>query len=116
MIFFLKKQQSGDIRLYKAMASSYGLGAARISLLCNMVGVEQASRLKSIPEQKLFVLEKLIYTRFFVDRKLRRLKHELVGNLVKFGSLRGLRRKQGLPVRGQRTHTNANTARKLNKF
>jgi small subunit ribosomal protein S13 len=116
MVYFLRKQRSLDVRLLDCLLDVNGLNETRVLFLCNLLGVTRSVILKDVLPTDLVWLDKFIDRTYFIDRKLRRVKEEVVMNLVKSGSLRGQRRKMGLPVRGQRTHTNASTARRRNKI
>lgn len=96
-----------------ALAEIYGIGKAKALFFCKKLGFsgnltvndlskEQLSRfVKSIESLNILIAGDLLKSRLFLTQKL-----------VSIKSYKGLRRYQGLPVRGQRTHTNAKTARK----
>jgi small subunit ribosomal protein S13 len=99
------------------LCSLFGLNKSLTSKVCAYAGVNPVQILGLIPKSRLYVVEKIVSNFFIVERPLRR---EYLSNLdqkIKKGSYQGIRLKQGLPSRGQRTHTNAKTSkqRRVNK-
>jgi len=74
------------------------------------------SKKHNLLKNKLFLLQNIIKKFFVFDRILKRNYQMRTDFLYRSGNYRGLRMKSGLPVRGQRTHTNASTASRLNKL
>jgi ribosomal protein S13 len=108
--------------LASAFKTTYwGLNFTRATRLLVVFGlVPFVSFVKMLKKQKilrkrLFLLQQLIKKRFFFDRILKRNYDQRIDFLVKIGNYRGMRLKSSLPVRGQRTHSNASTASMLNK-
>jgi len=99
----------------------WGLNITRISRLFVLLGwVPFISFILILKKEKLlkkrlFLLQQMIKKLFIFDRLLRRNYDYRVDTLAKNGHYRGMRLKSNLPVRGQRTHTNASTSKKLNK-
>jgi small subunit ribosomal protein S13 len=114
-LFFLKRQQFAGDRLYKSLLQVYGLNHIRIDLICKTFGLRKNVKLDKLSTIVLRRINNLVYSNFFLDRKLRRVQQEIISNLVQVGSYRGISRRRGLPVRGQRTRTNANTSAFLNR-
>ena len=100
-------------RIDVALQYIYGVGKAKSQEILDRVGtaVPPATRVKDLPEQQASLLSNLITKEFKVEGELRR---ELSGHLQRLqeiGSFRGSRHRRNLPVRGQRTRTNARTRR-----
>jgi small subunit ribosomal protein S13 len=113
MIYLFESELSKTKSLPLALSAIYGLGKANTLLICKKLGFstnltvkdlskEQTSKLiKSIESLNILIVSDLLKARLLIAKKL-----------VSIKSYRGLRRYQGLPVRGQRTHTNSKTSRK----
>ncbi len=100
-------------RIDVALQYIYGVGKAKSQEILDRVGtaVPPATRVKDLTEQQASLLSNLITKEFKVEGELRR---ELSGHLQRLqeiGSFRGSRHRRNLPVRGQRTRTNARTRR-----
>lgn len=91
-----------------ALQSIYGIGPTRASEILANAGVEESARLKDLDE---FVVDKIRaeVAKFTVEGDLRREVSMNIKRLIDLGTYRGLRHRRGLPVRGQRTKTNART-------
>lgn len=91
-----------------ALTSIYGIGLSSSRKICAALDIVPSIKTKDIPEQKLDQLREHI-SRFVLEGDLRREISMNIKRLVDLGTYRGLRHRKGLPVRGQRTKTNART-------
>ncbi|KTD62581.1 30S ribosomal protein S13 [Legionella spiritensis] len=91
-----------------ALTSIYGIGKTTSIKLCNAVGVNMATKVSELSEEKLEALRNEI-TKLTVEGDLRRVVTMNIKRLMDLGCYRGLRHRRGLPLRGQRTKTNART-------
>ncbi len=87
----------------------FGIGASSASKICDEAGVPQDRKTFDLDEGEVVRLRDAIEARYNVEGDLRRDQSQNVKMLMDIGSYRGLRHRRGLPVRGQRTHTNART-------
>ena len=87
----------------------YGIGINRARTIIDMTGVNPDTRVKDLTEEDEQKLRDCIDKNFTVEGDLRRERNQNVKRLMDIGCNRGLRHRKGLPVRGQRTHTNART-------
>ena len=87
----------------------YGIGRTTATKLCAETGVDPATRVKDLTEDEVTKLRDAIDGKYLVEGDLRRETSQNIKRLMDIGSYRGLRHRKGLPVRGQRTHTNART-------
>ena len=87
----------------------YGIGRTTASKLCAQTGVDPSTRLKDLTEDEVTRLRDAIDGNIMVEGDLRREQSQNIKRLMEIGCYRGLRHRKGLPVRGQRTHTNART-------
>jgi len=87
----------------------YGVGSAIARELCRKAGVEPTLRAKDLGENDLAKLAVLLDNDYTVEGQLRRQVNQNIARLREIGCYRGVRHRKGLPVRGQRTRTNART-------
>ncbi len=86
-----------------------GIGHSSAKAICDAVGVDQARRLNELSDAEVLSIREHIDANFEVEGNLRRETQMNIKRLMDLGCYRGLRHRRGLPVRGQRTHTNART-------
>ena len=91
-----------------ALTAIFGLGRSRARLICEAAGVKHAAKIKDLTDAEMDKLREQI-SRFTVEGDLRRETSMNIKRLMDLGCYRGVRHKKGLPVRGQRTRTNART-------
>jgi small subunit ribosomal protein S13 len=91
-----------------ALTAIYGVGPSRARDLCAATGIQPDVKVKDLTEAELEALRQAI-GQFAVEGDLRREVSMQIKRLMDLGSYRGLRHRRGLPVRGQRTRTNART-------
>ena len=88
----------------------HGIGRHTAELICAEAGIEFSRRIKDLSEDELTKIRKIIESgKFPIEGDLRREVSLSIKRLVDMQCLRGLRHRKGLPVRGQRTKTNART-------
>ena len=87
----------------------FGIGRSSARPICDQAQVPRASRTHDLDEAEVIRLRDVIENKFKVEGDLRREIQQNVKLLMDVGCYRGLRHRRGLPVRGQRTHTNART-------
>ena len=96
-------------RIQIALTYIFGIGSTRAKKICEEAKLDPSKRVNSLSEQELTIIRDLIDKSYVVEGDLRRDNAVNLKRLVDLGSYRGLRHRKGLPVRGQRTHTNART-------
>ena len=96
-------------RIEIALTYIFGIGATRAKSICRDAKLDPSKRVNSLTEQELSIIRDLIDKDYVVEGDLRRDNAVNLKRLVDLGCYRGLRHRKGLPVRGQRTHTNART-------
>lgn len=89
----------------------YGIGRSSSNDILHEAGVNPDTRVKNLTESEINTIQTIIQRNFRVEGELRRIVQGNIKRLVDIGSYRGLRHRRGLPVRGQRTRTNARTKR-----
>ena len=96
-------------RIEIALTYIYGIGLTTAKEIIAATGVDPDIRVKDLSEEDLAKLRDYIQNNLHVEGDLRRDVQQNVKRLMEIGCYRGLRHRRGLPVRGQRTHTNART-------
>ena len=87
----------------------YGIGRSRAQVLLNEAGVEATVKVKDLTEDETGRIRQVVQDAGAVEGDLRKEVTQSIKRLMEIGSYRGVRHRKGLPVRGQRTHTNART-------
>ncbi len=96
-------------RVEIALAYIYGIGPTKAVEICKKAGIDSARRVFQLSEDELSQIRNIIDQDYQVEGDLRRVVAMNIKRLVDLGCYTGLRHRKGLPVRGQRTHTNART-------
>jgi len=96
-------------RVVIALTYIHGIGRTTADKVCAQVGIPEERRVHELTEDELGRLREAIDTDLVVEGDLRRQTSMSIKRLMDLGCYRGLRHRKGLPVRGQRTHTNART-------
>lgn len=92
-----------------ALTYIYGLGRTKATEICKKLGIALEKRVHQLTDQEVIGIRELIDKDYMVEGDLRRLIAMNIKGMMDLGSYRGLRHRRRLPVRGQRTHTNART-------
>ncbi len=96
-------------RVEIALTYIHGIGRAKAKEICGKVGLETARRVHDLTDAEVIQIREVIDRDYQVEGDLRREVAMNIKRLMDLGCYRGLRHRRGLPVRGQRTHTNART-------
>ncbi len=96
-------------RLEIGLTAIYGIGRSRARQVLEATGVSPDIRVRDLSEEDLIKLREYIDEHFQTEGDLRREVQGDIRRKVEIGSYQGIRHRRGLPVRGQRTHTNART-------
>jgi small subunit ribosomal protein S13 len=96
-------------RMEVALTYIYGLGRSSAQKILTEAGVDWNAKSDDLTEGQVTSLRKIIDEQYKVEGDLRRDLSMNIKRLMDLGTYRGLRHRKGLPVRGQRTHTNART-------
>jgi small subunit ribosomal protein S13 len=98
-----------DKRLEIALTYIYGIGLSRSKEILAKTGINPDTRVRDLTEDEVARLREVIDHDYIVEGDLRRQVQTNVKRLIDIGCYRGLRHRRGMPVRGQRTRTNART-------
>jgi small subunit ribosomal protein S13 len=113
MIYFLESNIPENKSVHYALTHVYGVGNHQAFIIAKKLGFAENLKVKDLTKDqlnKLFKLSQVLGIELASD--LTKKKILIDKKLISIKSFRGLRKSQGLPVRGQRTHTNAKTSRK----
>ncbi|MGB2925620.1 MAG: 30S ribosomal protein S13 [Limnothrix sp.] len=100
-----------DKRIEVALTYVYGIGLSRAQKIIAGTDVDPDTRVRDLSDEDALKLRSFVTDNFQVEGDLRRLESMNIKRLADIGTYRGRRHRQGLPVRGQRTRTNARTRR-----
>jgi len=100
-----------DKRVEVALTYLYGIGPALSKKIMEQTGVNPDTRVKDLTDDEVNRIREVIDKGYRVEGDLRKEINFNIKRLIEIGSYRGLRHRRGLPVRGQRTKTNARTKR-----
>ena len=87
----------------------YGVGRTTAAKICTKANIDSGTKTELLSESEVIKLREVIERDYKVEGDLRRDVNQNIKMLMDIGCYRGLRHRRGLPVRGQRTHTNART-------
>ena len=98
-----------DKRIEIGLTYIYGIGLTRSHIILTETGIDPDTRVRSLTDDEAATLRRFIEANFQVEGDLRREVQQNIKRKIEIGSYQGIRHRRGLPVRGQRTHTNART-------
>jgi small subunit ribosomal protein S13 len=102
-----------DKKLVYALTDLYGIGLLTSKTLCSELGLSPILKVSELTIAQQFSLSKKIKEEIRIEENLRDLVKGDIQRMISNGSVRGFRHRNRLPVRGQRTHTNAKTSRRI---
>ncbi len=98
-----------DKKVFAALPYIYGIGPSRAKEILESTGVDRDTRVRDLTEEEVARIRDYIDNNYKVEGDLRMEEQLNIKRLIDLGTYRGLRHRRGLPVRGQRTQTNART-------
>jgi len=96
-----------DKRLEVSLTYIYGVGLTTAQTICVETKIDPDTRVRSLTDDEVARIRRFIESNFKVEGDLRREVQQNIRRKIEIGSYQGIRHRRGLPVRGQRTHTNA---------
>jgi small subunit ribosomal protein S13 len=113
MVYLFDSELPENKSVFFALTHILGIGKANSCVICKKLGFSINLKIKNLSKEQIQKLITTIeFSKFILVADLKKFKSLRIKKLISIKSYRGLRIKQGLPIRGQRTHTNAKTARK----
>lgn len=104
-----------DKKIFVSLQYLYGIGPSGACDICFSVGIDQNASARSLTEEDLAKIANLLDKEYLVEGQLRRSIQQSVSRLKEIQCYRGSRHRRSLPVRGQRTRTNARTRKGVKK-
>ena len=96
-------------RLVISLTYVFGIGRTTASQICQATGIDESTRTRDLTDPEINKIRAYIDEHLQVEGDLKREVQQDIKRKMEIGSYQGLRHRKGLPVRGQRTHTNART-------
>lgn len=98
-----------DKHICIALTYIFGIGRSAAEAMLDKLNINKSIKAKDLSEDELVKIREYIEKNYTIEGDLRREVSQNIKRLIEINSYRGIRHKRGLPVRGQRTHTNART-------
>jgi small subunit ribosomal protein S13 len=98
-----------DKRLEIGLTYIYGIGLTRAQEICAATEIDPDTKIRALTDDEVTRIRRHIGATYEVEGDLRREVQQNIKRKIEIGSYQGIRHRRGLPVRGQRTHTNART-------
>jgi small subunit ribosomal protein S13 len=92
-----------------ALTYIYGIGRTQAQVICTRAGIDWFKKVKDLKEEEINRIRQIVEREYKVEGDLRKEIRQNIQRLISIGCYRGLRHQRGLPVRGQRTRSNART-------
>jgi len=116
MVYIFETEISEKKTISYALQNILGLGNKTSKTICKKLGFSDNFKVNDISKEQLFSLIKLIeQSSLLINNDLRKKNSIVLKKLIEIKAYKGLRRLNNLPVRGQRTHTNARTTKRFKK-
>ena len=117
MLYIFETELSNNKLLSVSLTKIYGINIKTSLKILKRLGISKNLKTSELSNDQIFQLIKLIEnSSFLINNDLKKVQSVLLRNLVEIKSIKGLRRVKGLPVRGQRTHTNSQSAKKQKRY
>ncbi len=98
-----------DKRVEIGLTYIFGIGRTRALEMCEALGIDPGTKVRDLTDDEVLRIRRFIDQNYRVEGDLRREIAQNIKRKIEIGSYQGIRHRRGLPVRGQRTHTNART-------
>ena len=117
MLYLLETKLPENKSVCLALTNVYGIGQNTAFIICKKLGFSVNLKIKDLTQEQIGEILQLIdSSNLTLNNELKKVKSLSLKKLVSIKSYKGLRRVRGLPVRGQRTHTNAKSSKKNKRF
>ena len=114
MLYILETELPENKSIYFSLTKIFGIGKFQSFLICKKIGISHNCKLSKLTSNQITKLLKYIEaSKIMINNILKRYKTVLIKKQTQIKTYKGIRRLRGLPVRGQRTHTNAKTVSRV---
>jgi small subunit ribosomal protein S13 len=113
MLYIFDKAISNSNSILYSLTVLYGINIFQSKRICKNIGINPQTTINQLKKNQLNRLINYINKNIKIEQLLKKIKKDQLDSLLNIKTNRGIRRTFGLPVRGQRTHTNAKTSKKL---
>ena len=114
MLYILEFELAEKKSIFYALTHIFGIGKFKSNIICKKLGLSKNYKIINLSKEQINKLIRIIESsNILFGNDLKKFRTFMFKKLVAIKSYRGLRKNQGLPVRGQRTHTNSRTSRKI---
>ena len=114
MLIIFGKKLNEDKKVRFGLTEIFGIGTSRAYFLCNALNIPLSLKISELTESQVLEISAYIKQNYVVEAKLQQNIQENINTCITINSVRGFRHRMKLPVRGQRTHSNAKTCKKRN--
>jgi small subunit ribosomal protein S13 len=112
VVYLCETKIDDNLSAIKGLSKINGIGGSQAARILNLLGIQKKTPFSAFSKNEITRIKKIIEKDFLVSTRLRQEKTTIIQNLIKIRCYRGSRHKNKLPVRGQRTSTNARTQKK----
>ena len=114
MVYILETELLENKSVYFSLTKVFGIGQSQSFLICKKLGLAYNCKLSKLTPDQIIKLIKFVENlNLLINSNLKKSKIMIAKKLVQIKTYKGIRKLRGLPVRGQRTHTNAKTSSKI---
>ena len=114
MLYIFNKTIDDSKSILYGLTQIYGINLYKSKKICNYLGINPQISINKLKKNQVNKIIKYINKYIKIEELLKKNKKENINNLLNIKNIRGIRLNNGLPVNGQRTHTNAKTVKKFN--
>jgi small subunit ribosomal protein S13 len=114
-VFISGARLVGDQQVRISLTKIYGIGRSKAVRLCSQLGISLNTKINELTKYQVHQIQQIVSQEHITHFELRRRVQAEIDRLVSIYCYRGIRHQDGLPLRGQRTHTNARTSRKFKR-
>nr|YP_009755727.1 ribosomal protein S13 [Roya anglica]QIQ22966.1 ribosomal protein S13 [Roya anglica] len=116
MTYILGTNLNPKKKIKFALSQIFGIGSNKASQICDKLGLSNTFKVSHLTKYQIDEIISIITQNYLIDSELKRIIQKDIKRLIFIGCYKGFRHNEGLPLRGQRTHTNAKTSRKKKTF
>ena len=115
MLYIMGKKMEPSKSVHIALQAIFGIGKTKAMLICELIGLSQSVKINELKRIHVEKIRRVLSRYYIIGSDLERLIKDDIKAFVRIGCYRGFRHHSRLPCRGQRTHTNAKTCRRVQK-